>query len=336
MESQDQWNMPYIWSCVAEPLPSWRTADVEELRIFARIQLIAFDLDGTLLTSSRSEIPAKVAQLRRALAHRQPQFQTTIATGRAFHGVEYLLADLRLREHTPVIIYNGSVVWLPRQNRVLRRRTINKEALRDAIKACLPLGATILAYYFPDPADAPLQAQGMDESVSGWSDLSHEYLEYNGMPISWHAGTVPEGCPVSMLVDTHGDTRAQNEALRRLSRIPSLSSTSSGYSYLEVRPDGVNKGLGLSVAAGHLGLDRSEVLAVGDNDNDAEMLKWAGIGVAVSSASQIAIANSGYVCGNGHGVLAGAVEVMRLVHQAKRYYGGDGNSRGSARQPLAV
>jgi hypothetical protein len=132
-----------------------------------------------------------------------------------------------------------------------------------------------------------------------------------------------------MLVDTHGDSRGQDEALERLSRIPSLSCTTSGYSYLEVRPAGVNKGLGLSVAAEHLGLDRSEVLAVGDNDNDAEMLNWAGIGVAVSSASQTAISNSRYVCGNGHGVLAGAVEVMRLVNQAKRYYGANGSSRAS-------
>jgi hypothetical protein len=260
------------------------------------------------------------------VAHRQPQFQTTIATGRAFHGVEYLLQDLQLRQNTPVIVYNGGVIWLPRQNRVLRRRTIDREALREAIKSCLPLGATILAYYFPDPADAPLQTQGIDESVSGWSDLSHTYSEYNGMPIHWHARTTPEEDPVSMLVDTHGDKRAQNEALERLSRIPSLSCTSSGYSYLEVRPAGVNKGLGLSVAAEHLGLDRSEVLAVGDNDNDAEMLEWAGIGVAVSGASQTAIASSRFVCASGHGVLAGAIEVMRLVHRAKRYYGANGSS----------
>jgi Cof subfamily protein (haloacid dehalogenase superfamily) len=315
---------------VAEQLPNWGTADLEQLRIFAEIQLIAFDLDGTLLTSNRSEIPAKVAQLRRALAHRQPQFETTIATGRAFQGVEYLLDDLRMRENTPVIIYNGGVVWLPRQHRVLRRQTINREALRDTIEACLPLGATILAYYFPDPADAPLRAQGINESVRGWSDLSHTYSEYNGLPIDWHADTPPEECPVSMLVDTHGNKRAQIEALERLARIPSLSCTSSGYSYLEVRPAGVNKGLGLSFAAEHLGLNRSGVLAVGDNDNDAEMLKWAGIGVAVSGASQAAISNSRYVCGHGHGVLAGAVEVMRLVNHAKRYHGGNGSSPGKA------
>ncbi|MCW2771385.1 MAG: haloacid dehalogenase, partial [Aeromicrobium sp.] len=55
-----------------------------------------------------------------------------------------------------------------------------------------------------------------------------------------------------------------------------------GYSaWLDLAPDGVSKASGLEHLTDKLGIDRADVLAVGDGNNDLEMLSWAGRGVAM-------------------------------------------------------
>ena len=44
------------------------------------------------------------------------------------------------------------------------------------------------------------------------------------------------------------------------------------------------KSYGLAQLAEHLGIDRAEIVAVGDNNNDLDMLQYAGLGVAVENA----------------------------------------------------
>lgn len=52
---------------------------------------------------------------------------------------------------------------------------------------------------------------------------------------------------------------------------------------LEIMPKGVHKAVGLQLLCDHLGLDASQVMAVGDEENDLSMLKWAGLGVAMAN-----------------------------------------------------
>src|SRR5699024_7414732 len=66
--------------------------------------------------------------------------------------------------------------------------------------------------------------------------------------------------------------------------------THSGAPFVEVLAPGVSKAWGLEQLCTHLGIDRSEVLAFGDAPNDAEMLAWAGRGVALANAEPVALA----------------------------------------------
>ena len=53
---------------------------------------------------------------------------------------------------------------------------------------------------------------------------------------------------------------------------------------LEWCPKGVQKDRGLEALVGYLGIDASQVMACGDEANDASMLKWAGLGIAMANA----------------------------------------------------
>ncbi|MFC4427703.1 HAD family hydrolase [Deinococcus navajonensis] len=61
--------------------------------------------------------------------------------------------------------------------------------------------------------------------------------------------------------------------------------THSGAPFLEVLAEGVSKAWGLERLCARLGVRRDEVLAFGDAPNDAEMLTWAGRGVAMGNAA---------------------------------------------------
>jgi HAD superfamily hydrolase (TIGR01484 family) len=54
--------------------------------------------------------------------------------------------------------------------------------------------------------------------------------------------------------------------------------------WLDLAPEGVSKASALADVAERLGVDRANVLAIGDGRNDTEMIRWAGRGVAMGQA----------------------------------------------------
>ena len=64
----------------------------------------------------------------------------------------------------------------------------------------------------------------------------------------------------------------------------SMNVTSSGFTFAEITPTGADKGSALARLCAQLGIERSEVIAFGDNHNDLSMLEWAGRGVAMGNA----------------------------------------------------
>ncbi|ADU26406.1 Cof-type HAD-IIB family hydrolase [Ethanoligenens harbinense] len=62
-----------------------------------------------------------------------------------------------------------------------------------------------------------------------------------------------------------------------------LSVTTSGMNTLEITNSGTSKGAALEQLCTHLAIKREEVMAMGDNCNDLEMLDWAGLGVSVEN-----------------------------------------------------
>jgi hypothetical protein len=53
---------------------------------------------------------------------------------------------------------------------------------------------------------------------------------------------------------------------------------------IEIVNKGVSKGRALKILGGYLGIEREEMIAIGDSENDIEMIKFAGLGVAVENA----------------------------------------------------
>ena len=53
---------------------------------------------------------------------------------------------------------------------------------------------------------------------------------------------------------------------------------------------GTHKAVGIQVVEEHLGLDRADIVAIGDSANDIEMLEYAGVGIAVEGGHPAVLA----------------------------------------------
>lgn len=82
-------------------------------------------------------------------------------------------------------------------------------------------------------------------------------------------------------------------------KIGGLETTASNPTDVEIMLEGVSKGNALIELARILGVERENVMALGDNYNDVPMLRWAGIGVAVSNAVDAAKEAADRITGNG-------------------------------------
>lgn len=93
--------------------------------------------------------------------------------------------------------------------------------------------------------------------------------------------------------------------------------TASGERNLEILPEGVSKASGLAVLTEKLGIGPEEIVAVGDNYNDAEMLQYAGMGVAMGNAPDDVKRLARYVTDTNdqHGVAA-VIRKFFTIHDA--------------------
>jgi Cof subfamily protein (haloacid dehalogenase superfamily) len=288
-------------------------APLEELVPFSHVHLVAFDLDGTLLKTPDQAPGERVKQLGGSA--KSFGVRLTLATGRTLTGAQNTLSALGDLGSTPIILYNGSLVIQPGPRRIIAHRQIDASIVKKVVSAGRQSDSDLFIYSVDaDKDDSSIELSSW-ETVRFSGSSSPPDCEFNGMPVLLLNEAEIPGPATAILVLLRPD-KDQAALKEFLTAIPEISITSSGQSYIEVRPFGSSKAAGMADVARCLNLQQSDVLAVGDNDNDVELLEWAGIGVAVKGASPSAMAVSDYV--SHYGAERAAIEVLDLVRKAKR------------------
>lgn len=294
---------------------------VEDLIPFSKVRLIVADLDGTLIDSN--EIFGNfVFSLRNSM--RQHRVGFTIATGRTLTGVLYLIKKLKITKGTPLILYNGSIILKNGTFEVITRKTIPTEVLKEIISIAKDRSLNVLAYYYlnekSQKLDYTIKKLKDFEFVLGWTETKVIKKDSNGMNIRWcDQQSIPTDIlPSSILVDTRNNPKYIEYLTDSISKLPFITVTNSGSHYIEIRPKESNKGNAIEEISTLMEYKREEILAIGDNDNDSELLSWAGIGIAVKNSSKKALESSDYVCE--HSSQAGVIQTLRLIKAAKHFY----------------
>jgi Cof subfamily protein (haloacid dehalogenase superfamily) len=247
------------------------------------IRLVAFDLDNTLVDRSLT----LSARVRAAVARAQAQgVVVTIATGRGVWPTERFAAELDLR--APVVCFQGGLIYDFRTRQVLHETRLDPAVIPAIVGLAAQRGWSL---EFETPHRIYLQRG------SPHSDVLLDLLgPANLCWVDDYLTELPE-TPHKFLLSLDAPAkRSPLEAELRAcwdQRLACLTIVPSHPLLVEGIPFGMSKAVGVTWVIEQLGLKREDVMAVGDNDNDAEMLAWAGLGVAMGGASPSALAAAG-------------------------------------------
>jgi len=301
------------------PLPG-ALSNPSDLIAFAEVKLIAFDLDGTLISTPSQVLGERVKSLFNLLSGPGKNIRLTLATGRTLTGVKPTITQLGGIKKFPLVLYNGSVVVEPESEGVFARALIANSSVAEIVKIVSLLPGVSLFLYAVD-ADAKLvNDESTIESVFYLGDSNRmPEKDFNGMPIRSYTEIKMSTDGVVAALLTASSAEQQVTLLAALSDISGISVTSSGSAYIEIRPEFSSKARGLEILCKRYGISAQNVLAVGDNDNDVELLSWAGLSVCVRNSSAAARSASKFY--SNHGAGNAAIEVLEIVRRAQRLFG---------------
>ena len=221
-----------------------------------------------------------LAALRRA---REAGVRVIVVTGRMYRSIAPYLKEAGLED--PVVCYQGAVV-AEADGTFLRHVPIPLDVAREAIDAVTAEGVHLNAY-----VDDDLYVAEVTPEARAYADFQHIPLHPVGDLRTWLSQ------PPTKLVAVDERTRIDELEQRLKPRFAGrLYVSKSLPEFLEFASPDVNKASGLAFLADRLGFSREGTVALGDGENDVELVQWAGFGVAVANAHERVLAAADLVC----------------------------------------
>ena len=270
-------------------------------------ELIAFDMDGTLLDSGKRVLPSSIDAIAEAAAAGK---KVAIATGRCPKMVAMYkdqLPDVRY-----AICCAGAVVYDFAEGRVLAERDIDHGVVARALRTADEEGPYILEVTAGEGVYMQLDEIQMSPAC-GVGAYQQLYLDTSELVEDAHAVALDPAARISKLNFHFAHVEDRDRAHTRLADADVVV-TDCEASSLEFTCPGIDKGTGLAELTRIAGIDMAQTIAVGDADNDLPMLRAAGLGVAMGNALPEAVATADVqVADNDHGGVAEAIRRYLLA-----------------------
>ena len=237
-------------------------------------KLLVLDVDGTLLNNEKEMTPRTLSAL---LKVQQMGVQIVLASGRPTYGLMSLAKKLELGHYGGYILsYNGCQILKAENGEVLFERRINPELLPYLEKKAEKNHFTLFTYH-----DNLILTNDADNMHVKEEALLNDLVLIEEEEFSTAIDFAPSKC---MLVsDEEEELMALEEYWKkRLDGV--LDVFRSEPYFLEVVPCGVDKANTLGVLLEQLGVNREEVMAIGDGVCDVAMIQLAGMGIAMGQA----------------------------------------------------
>lgn len=245
-------------------------------------RLIALDMDGTLLTTGKRVSPATSAALRRLS---DSGACATIATGRAYRELEPLRHDLAPVRYA--VCANGAVVMDLWERRCVSVTTIPNHGAIKAVRAGLSNGCLVNVLTqtgaYLNLADVERADElGLGQYKGLWAQVNEQMDD----PVEFLRTHPNKAVKINLY---HFTQEARERTRAQLAGADVQVAFAEGAS-VEITAPGVRKDSGIAHLCDELGITMSQVVAVGDGDNDLDMLRSAGLGVAMANATPQALA----------------------------------------------
>lgn len=266
--------------------------------------LIAFDMDGTLLNSEKAVSKDSLDAMKKATANGK---LVALSTGRCMLELQDYLSLLPDVQY--VISASGAMIYSVKEQKDIETHAIAPEIVlelleriekEDLMVHILAQESMVQKNQVSRMADYQMGIyQGMFETITVKLDDIFAYYRENPVPI--------------LKLNLYNRSVEQREKIRSLLADLPLVIVDSEIASLECSAQNVSKGQGLKELCSYLQLPVSRTIAVGDADNDLEILKTAGLAVAMGNANAHVLACADVVVrDNDHGGCAEAIEKYLL------------------------
>lgn len=237
------------------------------------IQLIALDLDGTLLNSDKKISPRNKEALKRAA---DKGVKLILCTGRASSAVKDYVEELGIRE--PVITFQGSKIIDTVTGEMIYEKGLGPEEILPMLTLCEEEGIHCNLYM-----DDAIYIEKEDEEIAYYKRFAPN-TEVRAV------GKLSEFIkkPTTKLLMMASHERLE-EIRPRVAELlsPGMDLFYSSEVFLEVVNKAGNKGNGVKfIAEEYYGLSQNEVMTFGDHLNDLSMIQYAGLGVAMANGEE--------------------------------------------------
>lgn len=234
-------------------------------------KLIVIDLDGTTL-NQHSEISLKTKSVLKKV--KDAGHILSIATGRPYRTSKQFYSQLGM--DTPIVNFNGALCHKPGQLNWERQyhRTLDRDIALDMLSLKKSLDIQMIAAELRDAvytdADYVPNKNFFPDGVKDSYMLSPSSLKENPTSVYVFTGKENQGFITESIIAHYGDS-------------VEIRTWGGNIPCLEVVAAGVQKALGVERIAETYGIDQKNIIAFGDEDNDYEMIQYAGHGVVMQN-----------------------------------------------------
>jgi Cof subfamily protein (haloacid dehalogenase superfamily) len=273
------------------------------------VKLIALDIDGTLLDSRWTLPEANRAAIAEATRR---GIEVALVTGRRYDFA--MPIALQIGVPLTMIVSNGAIIRTQDGETRLRHLLPRDTAAR--VLEITRLWRDSAAVIFDRPCkNVILETFATDDPIR--TTYYARNKEFIGQAIPLESCLTED--PLQVMLSGKVDSMREAEAVLRASqatenfKVASTVYESRNFSMIDVLHPQCSKGTALAEWATLRGLTREEIMAVGDNHNDLEMLSFAGVPVVMGNCVP-ELRNFGWheTASNDHNGVAAAIELFAL------------------------
>lgn len=245
-----------------------------------KYKLIAIDMDGTLLNSQN-----KISDRNRNILFKAIEEGVTIvlATGRILRSALYYWELIGL--NNPIIACNGALISDKNGEDIIYENPMNINSIKEVIKLAEENG---IYYHFYD-TDTFYSKEIGDGILKYYESYENSLKkqQINLVMFQNPMGILNKKNPIIYkFIVIEDDLDKLLEFRVKLKDIEGISISSSWYNNVEIMNKGVSKGTGLRHLMEILNIDKSEVIAIGDNENDISMFNMAGLAIGMENGAE--------------------------------------------------
>lgn len=236
-------------------------------------KLLAIDMDGTLLNSNRVISERNKEAIKKAI---EKGVRVVIASGRGLKGLDSFLNEIQLRgENQYLIANNGGTIYRTSDFKCISYKGLS---IRDLVKTYTlskKLGLNMIAYTHNDAIAA---------EENEFTRFETEYVGYTVKILDFNSD-IKEDDEITKILFY----QAEEVLEKKMLEIPKdfyreYNIVKTMPILLEVMNKDCNKGYGVKILADKLRIKSEEIICIGDQANDIEMITYAGLGIAMGNA----------------------------------------------------